>query len=168
MHTRYTVPGVSYALNPTWFYIHAVIRYLLFLYVLQEERTLGAGWTPLHRSCRRLPQPRGQHGPRQKSLWSSRCYDGRCVWKSVVHGDSNEADQALRSHMEDPHGSANVEMGVCCSRGRHRSVALEFMLRSILEVYRCKVLPTKYLEYDAGNWSHLCFSCHNCREGESL
>ena len=31
--------------------------------------------------------------------------------------------QALRSHMEDPHGSANVEIGVCCSRGRHRSVA---------------------------------------------
>ena len=59
--------------------------------------------------------------------------------------------QALRSHMEDPHGSANVEIGVCCSRGRHRSVALEFMLRSIL----CNVLPTKYLEYDAGNWSHL-------------
>ena len=71
--------------------------------------------------------------------------------------------QALRSHMEDPHGSANVEIGVCCSRGRDRSVALEFMLKSILEVYRCNVLPTKYLEYDAGNWSHLCFSCHNCR-----
>ena len=76
--------------------------------------------------------------------------------------------QALRSHTEDPHGSANVEIGVCCSRGRHRSVTLEFMLKSILEVYRCNVLPTKYLEYDAGNRSHLCFSCHNCREGESL
>ena len=73
--------------------------------------------------------------------------------------------QALRSHMEDPCGSAKVDIGVCCSRGRHRSVALEFMLRSILEVYRCNVLPTKYLEYDAGNWSHLCFSCHCCREG---
>ena len=67
--------------------------------------------------------------------------------------------------MEDPHGSATVEIGVCFSRGRHRSVALEFMLRSIPGVYRCNVLPTKYLEYDDGNWNHLSFSCHSCRDG---
>ena len=42
--------------------------------------------------------------------------------------------------LEDPVGSKHVQIGVCCSGGRHRSVACEFLLSSIPEIYACSAM----------------------------
>ena len=57
-----------------------------------------------------------------------------------------------------------ARLGIFCRAGRHRSVAVLWLLAHVLARLGARV-RVNHLEQNAGRWSHLCRGCRSCAEG---
>ena len=63
-----------------------------------------------------------------------------------------------------PSSETEHTVGVFCRAGRHRSVAVAWLLCQFFVSLGARA-RLAHLERDAGRWSHLCQGCRSCAEG---
>ena len=112
----------------------------------------------------RMVNCKGFHDPQEDKSLRSHCGLHESTVAAILR---HQQWQDTLSHVIDflkrpGNRSGRISMGVYCARGRHRSVAVCFLLSEALQRLGAQV-HVSFTERQAGNWNRLCSTCRKCR-----
>ena len=137
----------------------SAIKVAIYAYGIKYHGHLGHGSYDHYIDCTGIEDPN-----RDRKVQAHIGLHEEIVSRLESHQDM---DGHLRFLAQFLHRSVadEIRMGIFCRAGRHRSVAMAFLVGKALEKLNCQVSVT-YVERDANNWQRLCTDCPKCKDTE--
>ena len=137
----------------------AALRGFSFTFHVFGVQHIVGGDYPIRVDCNdfndpyRNPELHAHPGWHSQTLWN--CFRSES-WENLLRN--------LFRWIRDEAAPGQHLFGIFCTTGRYRSVAVAWLLEEVLKQMSADRITVQYLAREAGEWSHLCSNCEDCRE----